>query len=156
MLEKLRAALLPGNNEATADADQRLAVAAAVLLFEVAKADFQVDAAEEAQVAKVLARSLDLEHALLDEVLQAARSQSAEAIALHPYTQLVHQNYSMEEKRKLMDCLWRVAYADGRLDKYEEYTLRRIAELIYLPHREFIQAKQRVLGSAGGLRSKHV
>ena len=67
-----------------------------------------------------------------------------EAIALHPFTRIVHATFSDAEKIRLFECLWHVALGDGRLDKYEEHMLRRIADLLYVSHRDFIRTKHTV------------
>ena len=65
-------------------------------------------------------------------------------MGLHPFTSVVHDRFDAHEKVKLIECLWRVAFADGNVDKYEEHMLRRIAELLHISHRDFIRTKLEV------------
>ncbi len=79
-----------------------------------------------------------------DEVaalLKRATTAVDEATSLYEFTRLVNDHYGPAEKRSLVEAMWQVAYADKNLDKYEEHIIRRVAELIYLPHAEFIQTK---------------
>lgn len=123
------------------DPAHRRNLAAAALLIEVARADFEYDEAEHAAIADVLVGTLELEPREIDEVVELAQEESREATSLHQFTRLVNDTHSLDDKRRLMMALWQVAYADGRIDKYEEQLLRRVAELLHLRHPEFMQAK---------------
>lgn len=126
------------------DKAHSLHLAAAALLVEVARADFNLDEKEQIAMAGLLTESLALPAEEVDEIIRLALAESREAASLHPFTSLIHAHYSYGEKVSLMEQLWQVAFADGRLDKYEEHLLRKIAELLYLPHRDYLQAKHRV------------
>ena len=121
--------------------EHRLHLAAAALLVEIARADFQVDAVEEATISDLLVNTLDLAGHEVDELISLAHQESREAVALHPFTILINENYSNAQKLRLMTQLWRVAFADGRIDKYEEHMIRKIADLIYVSHKDFIRCK---------------
>ena len=123
------------------DPAHRRDLAAAALLIEIARADFAFDDAEQATIDDALRRSLELSEDELAELVRLATEESQEATSLHQFTRLINETHSIEEKQALMEQLWRVAYADGRIDRYEEQLLRRIADLIHLRHGEFMQAK---------------
>jgi uncharacterized tellurite resistance protein B-like protein len=74
-------------------------------------------------------------------LLDRAGSAREDATSLFEFTRLVNDHYGPDEKRDLVGAMWKVAYADGDLDKYEEHIIRRVAELIYLPHADFIRSK---------------
>ena len=57
----------------------------------------------------------------------------------------MHRHLDREEKVRVLEYLWQIAYADNVLDKYEEHAIRKVADLLYLSHADFITAKQRVL-----------
>jgi len=116
-------------------------VAAAALLIEVARADHEQDSAEDAAMATLLANTLDLDSETIDTLMEDARHEVEDATSLFEFTRLINDHYSIEEKRSLVQSMWHVAYADASLDKYEEHVIRRVAELIYLPHPDFIAAK---------------
>jgi uncharacterized tellurite resistance protein B-like protein len=70
-----------------------------------------------------------------------AKDESAQATSLHQFTTLVHQHCTEHEKFELLVSMWELAFADNDLDKYEEYVIRKVADLIYVSHAEFIRAK---------------
>ena len=123
------------------DPEHRRHLAAAALLIEIARADFDFGAEEEGEIRAVLRDTLALADAEIEEIVRLATEESREATSLHQFTRLIHESHSIEQKRRLMEDLWRVAYADGRIDKYEEQLLRRIADLLHLRHAEFMKAK---------------
>ncbi len=120
------------------------ALAAAALLVEVARADYHVDDEETRQIAGVMRDTLGLAGEELESLLELAHEHSRDAVGLHPFTSVVHERFGDGEKRELFVCLWRVAFADGRIDKYEEHLLRRIADLLHVPHRDFIRTRLEV------------
>lgn len=120
---------------------QALRVATAAILLEVSRADFETDEAELEVIAAALQRAFGLDEQAVREIIAEAREQDDEELSLYPFLKMVNDACGPEEKFGIVCDLWRVAYADGRLDKYEEYQIRRIADLLYVPHTEFIRAK---------------
>lgn len=133
-----RERLAPGVDD---DPEHRRNLAAAALLIEVARADFEFDDDEQHAIETLLGETLELASDEIAEIVRLAHEESRDATSLHQFTRLIHESHSLDEKKRLMEALWRVAYADGRLDKYEEQLLRRIADLLHLRHAEFIRAK---------------
>ena len=64
-----------------------------------------------------------------------------ESVSFFEFTSLINDSCSRKEKYDLLVILWKVAYADGQLDKYEEYYIRKIKDLLYLSQSDFIKAK---------------
>lgn len=126
--------------------EHRRNLAAAALLIEVARADFEFDDDEQQTIETLLEQTLDLAPDEITELVRLAHEEAHEATSLHQFTRLIHESHTLDEKKQLMEALWRVAYADGRLDKYEEQLLRRIADLLHLRHGEFMRAKHSVSG----------
>ncbi len=117
-------------------------LATAALLVEVMAIDHQLNTDEELEIRRLLKTLFDLSNEDVSNLFELAYAECREATSLYQFTRLVNQHFSREEKVQLVLNLWRVAYADGHLDKYEEGMVRRIAELIYVSHRDFIRAKQ--------------
>jgi uncharacterized tellurite resistance protein B-like protein len=138
-----RERLAPGADD---DPEHRRNLAAAALLIEVARADFEFDDDEQRAIETLLEQTLDLEPGEIAELVRLAHDESRDATSLHQFTRLVNESHSLDDKKRLMEALWRVAYADGRLDKYEEQLLRRIADLLHLRHAEFMRAKHSATG----------
>ena len=123
-------------------------VAVAALLLEVARADQAVDAAERRSVIAAIARLCKLEGEDLDTLVATAAEAVDEAVSFYEFTATINARLSQAQKRELLETLWRVAQADGRVDHYEEYYIRKLADLLHLSHQDFIRAKLRV--TAGG------
>lgn len=145
MLAKLKA-LLTGPEEPAIDPQRRLQLAAAALLIEVAQADHTCDERELAAVRHAARVTFELDEAELDELLSEAHVSHDDATSLYEFTSLINEHFSPEQKFSLVRCLWQVAQADGHIDRYEDHRIRRIAELIYVPHSEFIRAKLDIIG----------
>lgn len=143
-LKQIFSEALGVDDDTSTSPEHNVRMAAAALMIEIARADFQVDADELRRIESLLSESLDLSEKEIVELVSLAQQESQEATSLHEFTQLINQNYSAEDKNRLMEFLWKVAYADGDLDKYEEYMLRKIADLLYLSHAEYIKAKLKV------------
>lgn len=119
------------------------ALAVAQLLLEIARADLSKTAPEIATIRGHLAKAYGLNDAELDTLMAEAEAHVERSVSLHATVQTVNQQLSAEDKAQLVGTLWRVAYADGKLDPYEEALLRRLADLLYVPHSVFIREKLR-------------
>ncbi len=118
-------------------------LAAAALLMEIARADAGIDDREQEAVVASLRRAFDLSEEALQETAELAVTATDEAEDLYKFTRLVNVHYRAGEKQALVEDLWRVAWADGAEDNYEEHYIRKIAGLIHVSQSEFVQAKQR-------------
>ena len=141
MLAKLKAVF--GSEEVVDEAanEQRSRLACAALMTEVATIDQNFDAQEQATLIAIICEQFDLSEAEATELKELAESERHDATSLHQFTSLVNEHCSHEEKYALVQNMWKIAYADGHLDKYEEYIIRRASELIYIDHSDFIRAK---------------
>lgn len=114
--------------------------AVAALLMEVMLADHEVNVQEENQV-KVFLREISDLGEDIDVLYEEAKSGIDEANDLYQFTKVINDGATLEQKMLLLKGLWRVALADGDIDSYEDHRIRRISELLFMPHSEFIQAK---------------
>ncbi len=121
-----------------------LQLATAALLFEMQRADFEEDEAEREVLERVLQQTFALGRDETRELARLAQRESKDSVSLFQFTRLINAHFSAEEKVRVVEMLWQVAYADGRIDRYEEALVRKIADLIYVPHRDFIRARHRV------------
>ncbi|MCW8934165.1 MAG: TerB family tellurite resistance protein [Gammaproteobacteria bacterium] len=122
----------------------QLNLAAAALLIEMVLQDDHVDKTEVVQVKKILVSQFDLSEAEMESLYALAEEEKHQATDYHQFTKLIANHYTQPQKIRLIESLWRVAYADEVLDKYEEHMVRRISDLIHVSHKDFIQAKHRV------------
>ena len=123
-----------------------LPLAVAALLYEISRADHEVDAAERHAMSLAVAAVCDVASEDIEALLESADEAVEEAVSLYEFTAVVNEHFDREKKYDLLLMLWRVAYADGRIDHYEEYYVRKIADLLHLSPREFIRAKHAAAG----------
>ncbi|RUM94110.1 MAG: hypothetical protein DSZ28_04885 [Thiothrix sp.] len=121
--------------------ENALHMATALLLVEVGQADFEWDDSEIKMIIEQLANRFMLSASEAKILFEDAREQSHADISLHPTLRAINESCDKNQKRQILEDCWRVAYADGKIDRYEEHHIRRIAELLYLPHKDFIRAK---------------
>ncbi len=126
-----------------ADVEHALKVATAVLLVEVTRADFSVEPAERERMRRLLERQFDLSAAEVDAVLEEAEADADRLVSIQHLTRLLNEHYDHAMKVRIVEMMWQVVYADGEKDHYEEHLLRQVAELLYLSHAEFIQARHK-------------
>ncbi|WP_221795142.1 TerB family tellurite resistance protein [Oceanobacter mangrovi] len=141
MIQKLLSFFADGNSQRQAD-KYTLDLAAAALMVEVMRADHYIDNAERKALKQSINELFELSEDDVLELMAQAENASAESVDLYQFTEVVHAHFSEQQKFKLMCGMWRVAYASDGLDKYEEHIIRRVSELLYIPHSEFIRAKQ--------------
>lgn len=129
------------SNEST---EHRARLAAAALLIEVTRADEQFSDSERAALLATLEAKFGLHADEAGELIKLAEEEVHDATDLYQFTSQINGAFTVQQKVKLIEHLWRVAYADKTLHQREEYIIRRIADLIHLPHGAFITAKLRV------------
>lgn len=129
--------------------EQALQLATATLLFEMALADDTVAERERQTMFEQLREYFALDAEAANELVALAADSSRHLTCLQGFTRMLNETFSQQQKVQVVEMLWRVAFSDAVLDKYEELFVRRIADLLYVPHREFIAAKHRVLEADG-------
>ncbi|MEO0443976.1 MAG: TerB family tellurite resistance protein [Pseudomonadota bacterium] len=144
LLEGLIASLAADGNAAEPMAENQLHLATAALLVEVASIDRQFDPQEWASLHRLLKQECQLNDDDAKSLIEEAQQASGKATSLYEFTQHINQLCDYDQKLSLVKGLWKIAYADGNLDKYEEHIIRRIADLIHVSHRDFIQEKIKV------------
>jgi len=129
---------------ATQQNDKKLELDSAALMIELMRTDSRIDAREKQTLALVLKETFALEQDSLEELLNLAETAATQATSLFEFTSLINESYSYEQRVKLIENLWRVAFADHKLDRYEEHMIRMVADLIYIRHSDFIRTKLQV------------
>ncbi|MBO68591.1 MAG: hypothetical protein CL398_09800 [Acidiferrobacteraceae bacterium] len=129
------------SNKAVDSSSVRLATAA--LLFEVARADFDLDSDELELINNLIASQFSLDEEEVNELLLMASKEAEESLDLHAFTSLVNQHWTIEERTHLVEHMWSVVYSDGRLDDHEQHIMRKLQALLHVPHRDYITAKIR-------------
>ena len=121
--------------------EHTLELCAAVLMLEIALADSGIDDDELNVIENVMSNHFKLNEDEAQEIIEHARSEVDHAISLHDFTRIVNNELDVNEKAKVIELLWHVAVADNIVDKYEEYFIRKIADLLYVSHSDYIKAK---------------
>ncbi|MCC5885910.1 MAG: TerB family tellurite resistance protein [Gammaproteobacteria bacterium] len=128
--------------EARQDRSDPLALATAALMIEVMRVESGDDALAFARVTAALEDIFDLPHAQIEELIELAEAELAEATDFYQFTRLINQHWGQAERIALIRNMWQVAWADGSVHHYEEHLIRRIADLIHVRHSDFIAAKR--------------
>ncbi len=115
--------------------------ATAVLMMEVCRADQDQKMVEREAIMKILDELFDFSDQELEQLVELAEDTSREAFDLYSFTRLVNAHYDYAAKKQLIKNLWQVAFADGRIDAFEEHIIRRISGLIHLANQDFIHAR---------------
>lgn len=113
----------------------------AALLAEVATVDHNLDERERAALYKLLQEHYRLDDATTEELVARALAQRDHATSLYEFTQTVNNQFDERNKYLLVRQMWQVALADGVIEAFEEHLIRRVADLIYLPHGLFTRAR---------------
>lgn len=129
---------------------KKIELATAALMIELMRTDSHIDAREKDTLALVLREAFALEQDSLQELLNLAETAATQATSLFEFTSLINERYSYEQRVQLIKNLWRVAFADHTLDRYEEHMIRRIGDLIYIKHSDFIRTKLQVKDALQG------
>lgn len=134
----------PGHSDVRKADEHRLQVATGALLVEMMRADLEVTAKERAVVVAALQSKFELTPEETSELIELAESEADDSIDHYQFTSLIKHGYSREQKRKVVEYLWAIAFADATVDKDEEYMVRKIADLVGVSHQEYIEVKLEV------------
>jgi uncharacterized tellurite resistance protein B-like protein len=144
-LQKFFDQYLSENTEKEVPLEHRLQLASAALMVEMLHVDEQVTAAEETKLQQILKQRFELSNTEIEALIDLAHNEKHEATDYYAFTSLLNEHYTQQQKIKLVEDLWQLAYADHRLNKYEEHLLRRLADLLHVPHQDFIRTKHKAL-----------
>jgi uncharacterized tellurite resistance protein B-like protein len=124
--------------------EHSLQIATAALLIEMMRADAEISEDEKKTITKSMRTKFSLSDEEIDSIIKLAEQEIWNATGYFAFTSLMNKGFTREQKIKVIEHLWEVAFADEILDKHEEYMVRKIANLIHVPHKDFIDAKLRV------------
>ena len=143
-LKELFAALQPPSAAASAQATEHtLQLATAVMLVEVMRADVDIGAAERSAGIESLRKEFALDDDETARLVELAEQASRQATDWFEFTSHINTHFDMPAKLRMIEYMWRVAYADGQLTAHERHVLWRIADLLHVPHGAYIHAKMR-------------
>lgn len=123
----------------------RVPLAMAALLVEAARADHLVKEAELEELGALLAMRLEIAPDEASTLVQRARQAVERSVSLYEFTQPLHAALSYEQKADFVRMLWHVVLADRRLDKYEDYLVGKVSELLYVARGDVIRLRNEVI-----------
>jgi len=122
-----------------------LDLAIASLLVELARADFSESEAELGAIRHVLARRFGASAEAVDELIRRAMHRADRAVSLHEFTHRLNTELPHDDKLAIIEMLWEVSHADGRIDKHEEHLVQRVAGLLHISDRDRIRLKLKTI-----------
>jgi uncharacterized tellurite resistance protein B-like protein len=141
MIDKIKSFFSKNVLEPEAETTSPDQLATAALLIEVMVIDGDLDDQEMQAIAGTLSNMLNLSEEQIDQLIELSKEEVAEATSLYQFTKEINEHFDIEKKLSLMTAMWRVAFADGHLDKHEENIIRRVADLLHIRHSEYIRCK---------------
>lgn len=128
-------------DEERAELERRTRLACAALLMEVINSDHELDERERGGFLAALRDGFDLSGEDLQTLAELAEQEAREATSLYEFTRLINDAYDYGRKAALVESMWRLAFADERLHRYEDHLIRKVADLLHVSHSDFIRAK---------------
>jgi uncharacterized tellurite resistance protein B-like protein len=119
----------------------RVRIATAVILLEVAHADEDYSPKEDAGIVEILKKSFNLDNEEVGELLEVSEEERKGSIDIWHFTNIINKHFNDEEKYRVVENIWQIIYADGRLDKYEDHIVHKLSSLLHVPHERLIEAK---------------
>ena len=141
--------LPPPGAAAAATSEHQLQLATAVMLVEVMRADTTFHDDERQAVLAALREKFELADDEAARLAELAETTARQATDLFGFTARINERFEMPQKLRMVELMWRVAYADGHLSERERHTLWRISDLLHVPHGAYINAKMRAKQAAG-------
>lgn len=120
-------------------------IATCALFLEMAKIDGEFSDSEQENIIAILKKDYDLSEECAAELLDASNAELKSSIDLWQFTNRINENYSTEEKIRIVEMIWKIAYADGVLDKHEDYLVHKLANLLRLTHKQLIDVKLKII-----------
>ena len=124
--------------------EEKLQIATAVLFLEMMYMDDKVDPTEQQIILSLIHQNFSLTDDQATSLIELAEQQRKQATDYFQFTSLINKEYSLEQKVRLIESLWKIAFIDGVLNMNEEYLVRKVSDLLHVPHTAFIMAKNRI------------
>ena len=135
--------------EAAEEREERLQIATCVILLEIARTNDEFTPSERDLILRQMQQRYQLSHSDAQELVDTATATRDASVDLWTFTNRINESCNNDEKRAIIEEVWRVIYADGALDGHEDFLVHRVAKLLNLTHKELINAKLSVLDELG-------
>jgi len=144
MIKRIKDLLSNFSNQEEEIKDEKISLldkACSALLIEVAYADKNFDESEINSLKESLKETYNIDEEIINELISDAKKTVDESTSLYEYTRVVNDEFDYSDKLELLSRIWKLAFADGNLDKYEDHLIRKISDLIHISHSDFIKIK---------------
>ena len=122
--------------------DDKTSIKACIaLLLETSMADEVLEESELSALKETLIKDFNISEEEITELIEISKQNVDDSTSLYEFTRDINDNFDSNERIKLIESMWKIAYADGNIDKYEEHIIRKVSSLIYVAHSDFIKAK---------------
>ena len=122
--------------------DDKTSIKACIaLLLETSMADEVLEESELFALKETLIKDFNISEEEIAKLIEISKQNVDDSTSLYEFTRDINDNFDSNERIKLIESMWKIAYADGNIDKYEEHIIRKVSSLIYVAHSDFIQAK---------------
>ena len=144
MIKKIKDLLSNFSKEQETIEEEKISIldkACSALLIEVAFADKIFNDSEITSLKESLRDTYNLDEEIINELIADAESTVDESTSLYEYTRVVNDEFTYADKLELLSRIWKLAFADGNLDKFEDHLIRKISDLVHISHSDFIRIK---------------
>lgn len=131
-MDRVAEAIATADDGADINRDEAIRMATAVLMIDVARADHVFDESEFDSVLQLVQSHFQLPAEQAAELVVAANDKAEDLVSAYDFTRVLHEHLDHGEKSRVVGLLWKIAYADGRLDKYEDSLVLKISDLLHV------------------------
>jgi uncharacterized tellurite resistance protein B-like protein len=135
-----------GGEQTDKRAEHTIELATAALLAEMARIDGEISSGEREVALRAVREKIGLNHSEAAELLDLAEQEARRATDYFQFTSLINKHFDADQKMRVIELMWRVALVDDEVDAHERHLIRRIADLIHVPHADFVTAQRRAKG----------
>ena len=123
---------------------RRVQIATCALFLELAHSDDEFTIEEEEFIRSIMKEKFDLDNQTVNELIELSTQQTKKSVSIYEFTEIINQNFDNAFKYEVLINLWRLVYADGKLDKYEDYFMRKVSGNLKMEHSQMISSKMEV------------
>jgi uncharacterized tellurite resistance protein B-like protein len=147
MLKKIKDLFIPDNIRKQTEShseEYKLQIAACALLLEIATADDNLNKEEKNKINFLMKKTFNLSDEEVSSLIEKSEEEIENSVSLYEFTDIINNNLNNDEKYRILKYLWCIAYADGNIDSYEDYYIKKISNNLHMHHKDRIAAKMEV------------
>ncbi|MCW8848754.1 MAG: TerB family tellurite resistance protein [Melioribacteraceae bacterium] len=149
MLNYLKELFINNSEEEIEKNTHKLEIAACALLMEIANADEEFSDEERVKIIELMKKKFNLSEEEALNIISKSEEEIQKSVSIYEFTDILNNNLNNDEKYSILKHLWRIAYADGNLDAYEDHYIKKISNNLHIYNQERIAAKLEVKEELG-------